>query len=192
MLLLEFGELWDEVEKIWDREQDTDAFRAYVSADFFPVYQSLLELQGHAETFLEWGSGLGVVTIMASRLGFDAYGIEAVPELVEYSESLAKRYGNHAQFAQGSFIPDAFEWSPSNGDNVVETFIDVPDGYADLDMDLRDFDLIYAYPWPDEHGLFHNIIREFGSPHATLISYDAREGTDIVRFGIGLRPDAEA
>lgn len=119
---------------------------------------------------------------MASRLGFEAYGIEAVPTLVDYSEQLASKYGATARFSQGSFIPDEFDWNPSNGDNVVETFIDTPDGYADLDMELRDFDVIYAYPWPDEHDLFHNVIREFGRRDATLISYDAREGIDVVHF----------
>ncbi|NIO39184.1 MAG: hypothetical protein GTO41_02675, partial [Burkholderiales bacterium] len=48
--------------------------------------------------------------------------------------------------------------------------------------ELRDFDLIYAYPWPDEHPLYHSIIRQFGRSRAMLLTYDAREGMDLVRF----------
>ncbi len=49
-------------------------------------------------------------------------------------------------------------------------------------MQLHDFDLICAYPWPDEHTLFHSIIREFGRKESLLLSYDARAGAKLVRF----------
>ena len=132
-------------------------------------------------TVLEWGSGLGIVTIMASRMGFEAYGIEAEMELVEYSEEFARDYGPDATFAQGSFVPDEFQWNPANGDTVFQTIIDSPSAYADLDMELRDFDLIYAYPWPEEITLYHNILRKLGRRDALFLWYDAREGIDMVR-----------
>ena len=181
-LFAEFGCLLAEADDLWERHQDTPAFHGYVSADYQAVYESLAQLQGRVLTVLEWGSGLGVVTIMASRMGFEAYGIEAEPVLVEYSENLAHAYGPKARFAQGSFIPDEFEWNPANGDDVIRTVIDAPSAYDELEMELRDFDLVYAYPWPDEHILYHNIIREFGRSDALLLSYDAREGIDLVRF----------
>ena len=179
----EFGDLWDAAEELWDRYQDDPAFERYVSADFLDVARSLVKLRGQALVFLEWGSGLGATTIMASRLGFEAYGIEADGTLVEHSEELAAAYGPKARFAQGSFIPDEFEWRPSDDDEVNRTVIDLPEGYAKLDMELRDFDLIYAYPWPNEHTLYHSIIRQFARPDALFLSYDAREGTEVVTFG---------
>lgn len=182
-LLSEFGDLWDEAEELWDLDQDALAFERYVSADFLDVARSLVKLRGQALVFLEWGSGLGVTTIMASRLGFEAYGIEADGTLVEHSERLAEAYGPNARFAQGSFIPDEFEWRPSDDDEVNRTVIDIPAGYAELDMELRDFDLIYAYPWPNEHTLYHSIIRQFARPDVLFLSYDAREGTEVVTFG---------
>ena len=133
------------------------------------------------------GSGLGIVTIMASRMGFEAYGIEAKPDLVEYSESLAQAYGPHARFSQGSFIPDEFEWNPSDGDDAYRTIIDAASAYHELDMELRDFDLIYAYPWPDEHTLYHNVIRALGRREALLLTYDVRKGMELVRFHGGGR-----
>jgi len=181
-LLADFGRLSAEADDLWERHQRTPAFHRYVSADYVAVYKSLARLRGRALTFLEWGSGLGVVTIMASRMGFEAYGIETEPDLVEYAENFAQAYGPQARFAQGSFIPDDFEWNPANGDEVIRTIIDAASAYDKLEMELRDFDLVYAYPWSDEHTLYHNIMREFGGRNALLLSYDAREGIELVRF----------
>ena len=181
-LLAEFRELWDKVQQIWDTHSDAPAFRAYVSADYEPIFNSLRKLRGKACTFLEWGSGLGVVAIMASRMGFDAYGIEVEPELVEYAEELAEMYGAETQFAIGSFIPDEFEWEPVSGDEFQRSFVDIGSAYDELDMELRDFDIVYAYPWPDEHSLFHSIMRQFGCQNALLLSYDVRDGMEVTRF----------
>ncbi len=181
-LLLAFADLWADAEAVWERHENAPAFHGYVSADYRAVFDALVGLRGRATTILEWGSGLGVVTIMASRMGFDAYGIEAEMDLVDYSRDFAMQYAPQAKFAMGSFIPDAFDWNPANGDEVVRTVVDAPSGYDELDMQLRDFDLLYAYPWPDEHVLYHNIIRQFGRSDAILLSYDAREGIDVVRF----------
>lgn len=180
--LAEFGSLWADAENLWDQHQDAPAFHAYVSADYRTVYESLARLRGSVSTVLEWGSGLGIVTIMASRMGFEAYGIEAEPDLVEFSESLAQAYGSHARFAQGNFIPDDFQWKPADGQDAFRTIIDAASAYDELGMEIRDFDLIYAYPWPNEHALYHNIIREFGRRQTLLLIYDVREGTELVRF----------
>jgi len=153
-----------------------------VSADYEAVYESLAQLRSRAVTLLEWGSGLGVVTIIASRMGYEAYGIEAEPLLVEYAEDFSQAYGAEARFAQGSFVPDDFEWNPSGGDEAIRTMIDAPSAYDDLELELQDFDLVYAYPWPDERTFYHNIMRHCGRNNAMLLSYDAREGMELVRF----------
>ena len=117
-------------------------------------FQSFSELKNQANTFLECGSGLGVATIMASRIGYEAYGIEAKSSLVEYSTNFSNQLGCDAVFANGSFIPDEFEWNPATTDEPVRTFIDVPAAFDALEMSLQDFDLIYAYPWPTEYSLY--------------------------------------
>lgn len=178
----EFGSLWAEAHDLWERHQDTPSFHGYVSADYLAVYESLARLRGRVSTVLEWGSGLGIVTIMASRMGFEAYGIEAEAGLIAYSQNLAQVYGPKARFAQGSFIPDDFVWSPADADDVDRTILDAASAYDELDMDLRDFDLIYAYPWPNEYTLYRNIMREFARKDALLLSYDAREGIELVHF----------
>ncbi|MEM7478744.1 MAG: hypothetical protein AAF483_27490 [Planctomycetota bacterium] len=182
-LTAKFGELWQEAMEIWDEQQNEPAFEGYVCADYLAVGQQLASLRGKAVTFLEWGSGLGVVTIMASHMGFEAYGIEAERGLIEYSKSLTEKYGAEAdypaKFAQGSFIPDAFKWNPADGEELSRTIIDMPAAYDALDMELRDFDFVYAYPWPDEHTLFESILRQFARADVLWLSYDAREGTRL-------------
>jgi hypothetical protein len=182
-LLSEFSQLWAEADQLWNLYQDTAPFAEYVSADYLSVYESLARLRGSATSVLEWGSGLGVVTIMASRMGFQAYGIEAEPGLIEHAAQLAASYGATARFARGSFIPDHFVGCRADGERY-RTVVEVAEGYTELDMDLRDFDLVYAYPWPDEHTFYRNIMRQFARSGAMLLTYDARAGMELVRCGV--------
>ena len=179
----ELKTLWKEAGELWDEFENQHQFHEFVAADYEQVYQALRELRNRAFTFLEWGSGLGVITIMASTLGFDAYGIETQPHLVELSRSLAKKYGPEARFAEGSFIPSQYEWDPVHGDETFRTVLDAEPGYEELDMELRDFDLVYAYPWPHEHPFFQDIMRECGGRKSLFLSYDVREGIAVHRLG---------
>lgn len=178
-LLTEFAALWEEADRIWDHRRNEPAFHGYVSADYLSIYEMLLEHRSGTSNLLEWGSGLGVVTIMASRMGLEAYGIEAEPGLVELSRTLAEKYAPKAVFAEGSFIPDDFEWNPSDGEDVDRTEVDSPAAYYLLDMEIRDFDIVYAYPWPDEHQFFHAIFQQYGRPDARFATYDSREGLQL-------------
>lgn len=51
---------------------------------------------------------------MASNLGFAVYGIES--DSHPAARQLAKKYGPHAQFATGNFMPPEYEWSPECAD----------------------------------------------------------------------------
>jgi hypothetical protein len=183
ILLIEFGELWAEAESLWNLHQDTPPFHGYVSADYMAVYESLSRLRGSVISVLEWGSGLGVVTIMASRMGFEAYGIESEASLVSHSESLAISYGSKARFAQGSFIPNEFVCDPSKGSEVVRTDTNTASAYDEFDLQLNHFDLVYAYPWPKEQTLYRNIMQDCGRKDAMLLTYDIRAGVNLVQFG---------
>ncbi len=182
-LLRDFESLWNDAAAIWEEHHAEPAFEGYVSADYLAVYRSLLKFQGRCLTFLEWGSGLGVVAIMASRMGYEAYGIEIEPELVQYSCELADRHGGDAKFVCGSFVPTEYEEESISGEEFQRTICDAQSGYEELDMELRDFDLVYAYPWPEEHLVFQSIMRRCGAPRAVLVCYDNREGVLIKRFG---------
>lgn len=175
--------LWKDAASIWDKHQNEPAFEGYVSADYLAVYRSLQNFQNRCTTFLEWGSGLGVVAIMAAQLGFEAYGIEIEPELVEHSCKLAERYGSTAKFACGSFIPTEYQEASFEGEEFQRTICDAASGYEELDMELRDFDLVYAYPWPEEHLVFRSMVKRCGAANAVLVCYDNREGISTTHFG---------
>src|SRR4051794_30608329 len=68
----------DEIDELEDKSRA--AMPAFVPSDFELAYRALAAINsanlatGHR--FLEWGSGIGVVACLATRLGFDAIGIE--------------------------------------------------------------------------------------------------------------------
>ena len=181
-LLEQMRLFWAEADEIWDEFYGHEEFGGFVSADYVEVYQALQELQGKIDTVLEWGSGLGVVTIMASRLGFQAYGIEVEPLLVERARELAECYGADAQFAVGSFIPDDYQWGTETPGNPSRTETDARDAYDELDMQLDEFDLVYAYPWPDEFGLYWDILQKHCRENSLFLCYDAREGVSLTQI----------
>jgi hypothetical protein len=181
-LLRKMRTLWRQADKIWDECRNRLEFGSYVSADYLDVFVELEQFADQATTFLEWGSGLGVVTIMASRLGFEAYGIEVEPLLVKRAQDLALRFGPDAQFAEGSFIPDQYQWDYQLVGGAVRTETDSRDAYDQFDLQLPDFDLVYAYPWPEEFGLFLDIMRQCGGENALFLSYDTREGVTLTRL----------
>jgi hypothetical protein len=72
-------------------------------------------------------------------------------------QDLAHRYGSHAKCSHRSFIPDGFDISFSDEYEITRTVIDMPSGYDAIDMELREFDLVYGFPWPEEHAFFRTI-----------------------------------
>ena len=121
---------------------------------------------------------------MASRLGYDAYGIEYEPDLIDRSRRLAEQYGPDAQFFTGNFIPNGYTWSRRHGDENFRTPIEgCEPAYRELGLDLEDFDLVYAYPWPDEQGMYRDIVKQCGGRRTLLLCYDAREGLMLSRQG---------
>ncbi len=180
-LLEDFEDLWQEAHELWERHRLTPPFEGYVSGDYAGLYHILAKLHGQVWTFLEWGSGLGVLTIMASRMGFEAYGIETEPVLIDHANDLAERHGSDAQFAEGSFIPEQFDISFSEEYAINRTVIDMPSAYDAIDMELSDFDLVYGFPWPEEHDFFRAIMRQCARPEALFLSYDARDEISLCR-----------
>ena len=81
----------------------------FVASDYRTVNNVLHWIVEHqlnaGNMFCEWGSGFGVVTLMASLHNFTSFGIEVEAELVDRARSLADDLGLSAEFAQGSFIP---------------------------------------------------------------------------------------
>ena len=156
----------------------------FVPSDFPRVYAALSTIveQGLApgSSLLEWGSGFGVVACMATWLDLDPHGIEIVPELVEASEKLAEDFELPAQFHLGSFVP-------SDGEELTDA---VPDShwleagraaYTDIGLDIDDFDIVFAYPWPGEEGVTAALFERYGQDGALLVTYHGYEGIRVRR-----------
>jgi hypothetical protein len=169
--------LLERAERIWQSlgGDFVSGWQGFIPADYPEVYLALKRLREGASTFLEWGSGIGTIAIMADMLGYESYGIEIQPALVARAEALAAEVGSKATFVEGSFIPEAYEWSPEIGDEDFNTSLEGAAGYEALGMELADFDVVYGYPWPGEEALFEDIFDQFARPDAVLVSYHSLE-----------------
>jgi len=152
----------------------------YVSSDFRLAHAALCRIREEnlavGNRFLEWGSGLGAVTVMAARAGFEAVGIEIRADLVSKARSLAAGFGVAAEFVEGSFLPAGFDlYHDPIGDSVQLLESPHPDfssgWYEPLDAYLEDFDLVYAYPWPGETQMMDDLFDRAAASGALLLSF---------------------
>ena len=167
-----------EAERRIERFQRTRPIPAFVPSDFARVYGLLRGLAAAelapARLFCEWGSGFGVVADLAAMLDFDACGIEVEGELVQAARQLADDFGLPVEFAHGSFIPKGaacvnssaeFAWLTQEGAS----------GQEELGLDPDDFNVIFAYPWPDEERLTEELFERYASVGAVLVTYHGGE-----------------
>lgn len=155
----------------------------YFPSDHESVFFALAALRhrvGEGASFCEWGSGLGVVAGLAAYLGYRACGIELEPRLVLRARDLLARHGLTADVLQGSFLPEAW------GERVrlppgeeARTILDAPRGEVDVEID--DFDVIFAFPWPAEEEMFHELFLQHACDGAVLVTYGYHEGVRTKR-----------
>jgi hypothetical protein len=173
-------EVWER----FDREVRQADFHPFMPADYGQVLERLLALRAPGKRFLEWGSATGVIAVLADLLGFEAYGIELDPRLVDTARALAARHGSHARFAAGSLFPDGYHYRSSDGDPRTGTLGDGVSAYAELGLSLADFDLVYGYPWDGEDPVMHDVMRSHGAPGALLLLQSGSRGLRIFRQGV--------
>jgi hypothetical protein len=158
---------------------------AFVPSDFELVYRALAAIDAAHLTagcrFLEWGSGIGVVTCMADLIGFDAVGVEIEPQLVNVARSLARAHHIATQFVQGSFVPRGFEPRLRSPDDVTWLSTSGLAGYRELELDPDDFDIVFAYPWPGEKQTIFDLFDDCGAVGALLLTYHGQEGIRLQR-----------
>ncbi len=148
---------------------------AFVPSDYVRVYHALRTLEEVdpvlGRWFCEWGSGFGVVTCLASMLGYEAWGIEIEEELIPAARQLAADFDVVASYAQGNFLPRGAErlLKKSGGFNWLHT--GGVSAYEEIGLDPADFDVIFAYPWPDDERLTLTLFDEYARPGALLLTY---------------------
>ena len=160
----------------WDR---------HVLSDPMAAYDALMTLPHREGMFLEWGSGLGVVSLIAARLGFDAHGIEIEPHLVDEANALASRHGLRATFVHGDFIPADHDPDPEVLDETLFHEASGPDGYAELGLDPADFDVIYGFPWPGDEAFLIDLFEAVARDGAILVANLSSDGMLVRSKGEG-------
>ncbi len=158
---------------------------AFVPSDYLQVYPVLRALAGSrlapGDLFCEWGCGFGVVACLAAMLDFEAFGIEIEHRLVRAARHLAREFELPVRFLHGSFIPaggealigprDEFSWFTTTEDH----------GQGDLEVGPDDFDVIFAYPWPDEERITADLFEHYARPGAVLVTYHDGSGCRMRR-----------
>jgi len=156
----------------------------FVPSDFVRVWCGLRTIQARGlisgRSFCEWGSGFGVVACMAAYLDFDASGIEIHGSLVEAAGALAQAHGLPVEFVCGSYMPAGTEaLADASASEFAWIETDGPSGYEELGLDIDDFDLIYAFPWPGEEELVHVLFDRYAATGALLLTFN---GVEDLRF----------
>lgn len=159
----------------------------FVPSDFEPVFHALDALVENdlatGSTFCEWGSGFGVVAMLAALLEFECYGIEIEDSLVVGARMLAEDFDLPVDFVTGSMVPvggESIVEQLCSGDNVWLTCT-TDDAYQQLGMAPNDFDVIYAFPWPGEESVIAALFDEYAAMGALLLTFDHIEGVRVRR-----------
>ena len=177
-------------ERIDEFLQETRA-PAFVPSDYAGAFAVLRGLEETAvlrgTRFCEWGSGFGVVAGLAAGLGFDAAGIEAEAGLVAAARALADDFDLPVEFAHGSFVPRGAEDRVHAAGEYAWLTTGADYAYAELGVGPDDFDVVYAYPWPDEEVVTAELFERYGGRGAVLVTYHAGDGFRV-RRKVGRRP----
>jgi hypothetical protein len=161
--------------------------RGFVPSDYVKIYHALQAIQASnlacGAAFCEWGSGLGIVASLAAMAGFEACGIEIDRELFDESEELADEFKVDVDFVHGSFVPLAAEamidLAYQENDGELRLTIAPDSAYDELGQEIADFDVIFAFPWPNDEALTARMFERFAADGALLLTYCE---TDFVRL----------
>src|SRR5262249_39540392 len=118
----------------------------------------------------------GVVTCLAAMAGFQAWGFEAQGRLVRGARQLAADFDLPAEFTCGSFIPAGARRGLLVGREFAWLRTGGRCGHEALGIGLGEFDVVSAYPWPDEEGLVEELFEGHARPGALLMTYHGERG----------------
>ena len=164
-----------EAEDRIDRFQSECRVPAFVPCDYAAAFAVLRAISdgglARGRRLCEWGSGFGVVVGLAALLDFDACGIEIEGSLVEEARKLADDFDLPVEFVQGSFVPRGAEGHVYAGGTYSWLTTEGDYAYDDLDLELSDVDVVFAYPWPDEEAVVCDLFDRYAGTGAILATY---------------------
>jgi hypothetical protein len=150
-------------------------FPGFVPSDYAKAYAALRTLAAGdlapGRLFCEWGSGFGVVACLAAMLDFEASGIEIEEDLVDAARQLAEDFDLPVEFACGSFLPAQGDACLDSGDGFAWLTTHEGRAHEELGLAPADFDVIFAYPWPDEERLIRTLFERHAGVGAKLLTY---------------------
>lgn len=157
----------------------------FVTCDFHLLDQSLNWIvHEHLLTgnrFCELGSGFGVAAMLASIQSMESIGIEVEQELVDQASDLAESWALSARFYCGSFVPSELIGRLESSPELNHVALHEGDVYGEIGLELDDFDLFFAFPWPDEQPFFDELFLAAAADGALLLTYHGREGMRLSR-----------
>ena len=183
------GDLSGEVER--HRTKVPAGYRGFVPCNYRKLYSVLRLIERKRLTcgmkFCEWGSGIGVATMIASMVGFEAHGIEIDAGLVEVAEGLIQEHGLAVNIVCGSFVPegvdDLIDSAFAENDGSISMVTEAVDAYAELGLEIDEFDIVFCFPWPTDETLTAEIFERCASTGALLLTYDEMNGFSLRRKG---------
>lgn len=164
---------------------DQEVIENFVTCDFHLTQSALAWiLEKHlltGERFCEFGSGFGVVAMLAAGLGLESIGIEIEQVLVDEAIGLAEQLGNDAKFFCGSFIPRETLDDLDIDRDIRNVTIEEDEVYREVGLGMDDFDLFFAFPWPGEQMFFEQVFEKLAASGALLLTYRGRDGMQLQR-----------
>ncbi len=178
-----FDALVQEADDRWDAfwaQKLNKRYPRYVASEPAQVYAALKYVRdaglAFGDRFMEWGSGFGVASSLASLLGYEATGIELEAGLVEIAEALAENHRSGAEFIATSYIPEGYiSYEHVGGTDIVpdDSFGHQagPPHYEEMDIGLDEIDVFFVYPWPGEQEMMLKLFEAVAGEDAILIAY---------------------
>ena len=163
----------NEIEAFQDR-WDCPQIEQFVAADYPLVYQCLnWTLQSQTllgQRFLEWGSGFSIVSAIAAEMGLNAFGIEAERDLLAMGRKTIQTWNVSVELVEGNFLPPGAA-QLAEDPMLPSLSHEVADGYAKIGLELDDFAMVYAYPWPGEDDFHEFVFDRYAASGALLMLF---------------------
>jgi len=166
-----------------------DLWKKSRNLGFFPsdyelvygVLKAIRDSNPEATRLCEWGSGFGVIAGLGAMLGYEASGIELDSRCVSASRTLLKAHQLDVAILEGSFVPEEYAETKEMNADGTGTVLWGPGAIDEVDVEIEDFDVIFAFPWPDEQEMYFDLFARYAAVGAILITYSALEGIRVQR-----------